>query len=316
VTNGPVKIRPLVERDLDEADRIMRLAFGTFNGLPDPTQFLGDARCVHTRWKASPASAFAAEVDGRIAGSNFATRWGSFGFFGPLTLDPVFWNRSFASALMEPVVESFDAWGVTHAGLFTFAESPKHIGLYQKFGFRPRSLTLMLERSVRKSPSRSEGWSTYSQLDAQRRVQVLSACRRLTDRIYPGLDVTPEIESIRAQSLGDTVLLTEPDLVGLAACHVGAGSEAGSGICYIKFGAAAPGVGARRDFRALLDACEAFAEAAGATRIEAGVDAARIEAYEEMLSAGFRISHTGLSMHRPNESGFSRPGVFVLDDWR
>jgi hypothetical protein len=59
-----VSIRPLKENDLEEADRIFRLAFGTFLGLPDPLMFIGDADYVRTRWQADPASAFAAEVDG------------------------------------------------------------------------------------------------------------------------------------------------------------------------------------------------------------------------------------------------------------
>ncbi len=316
MTNDQVKVRPLIESELEDADRIMRTAFGTFFGLPDPTKFMGDACYVRSRWKASSASAFAAEVDGRLAGSNFATRWGSFGFFGPLSLDPTFWDRGFASTLMEPVIESLDTWGVTHAGLFTFAQSPKHIGLYQKFGFRPRSLTLVLERTVRMTDLRPEGWSTYSQLGENERLEVLSACRHLTDGIYPGLDVTPEVESIEKQSLCGTVLVADSNLLAFALCHVGPGSEAGSGVCYIKFGAAAPGPSAREHFRGLLEACEVFAGGAGATRIVAGVNAARPEAYEEMLSAGFRISLTGISMHRPNEPGFSRPGVFVIDDWR
>jgi len=316
MTSDQVKIRPLDERELDDADRIMRIAFGTFIGLPDPAKFLGDASYVRSRWQANPGSAFAAEVDGRLAGSNFATRWGSFGFFGPLSLDPPFWGRSFASALMEPVIESLDSWCVAHAGLFTFAHSPKHIGLYQKFGFRPRSLTLLLERPVRVTELRPEGWSRYSRLVEQQRPEALSACRHLTDGIYDGLDVTPEIESIEKQSLGETVLVGDSTLLGFATCHLGRGSEAGSGVCYIKFGAAAPGPSARQHFRRLLEACEGFAAGAGATRMVAGVNAARAQAYEEMLSAGFRISLTGISMHRPNDPGFSRPGVFVIDDWR
>jgi hypothetical protein len=38
-----VTVRPMAEADLDEADRIMRLAFGTFLRLPDPMRF-SDAR--------------------------------------------------------------------------------------------------------------------------------------------------------------------------------------------------------------------------------------------------------------------------------
>src|SRR5690348_3459138 len=73
-----VTIRSLEERDLPAADRICRLAFGTFLGLPDPMTFMGDGDFVSTRWRAEPAGAIAAELDGELVGSNLATRWGSF----------------------------------------------------------------------------------------------------------------------------------------------------------------------------------------------------------------------------------------------
>ena len=75
-----ITVQPLREGDLDTADRIMRIAFGTFLGLPDPLQFLGDANYVHTRWRARPEGAFGAMVDGKLVGSNFASRWGRVGF--------------------------------------------------------------------------------------------------------------------------------------------------------------------------------------------------------------------------------------------
>ena len=294
----------------------MRIAFGTARGYRKPSEFMGDANYVFNRWKASPASAFALEVDGRVAGSNFATRWGSFGFFGPLSLDPALWNRGFANALMAPVVESLDAWGVTHAGLFTLADSPKHIGLYRKFGFQPRALTFVLERTVSAGDAGFKGWTAYSQLGRRQRSEVPSMCRNLTDAIHPGLDVTPEIRSVAEQSIGDTVLIQDTDLAGLAICHVGPGSEAGSGVCYVKFGAAATGSDARARFRRLLDACQSFAAQAGAKRLVAGMSAARRDAHDDMLTAGYAVSRTGVRMHRPDEPGFCRPGVFVIDDWR
>ena len=78
-------IRPLTEGDIAEADRILRLAFGTFLGLADPMQMFGDASIAHTRYRAAPESALAAELDGRLVGSNFVTQCGTFGFFGPLS---------------------------------------------------------------------------------------------------------------------------------------------------------------------------------------------------------------------------------------
>jgi hypothetical protein len=83
-----VIVRPMREEDLDEADRIMRLAHGTFLGMPEPLRFNGNADYVHTRYCADPPAALAAEVDGKIVGSNFALDWGSMGILGPLTVHP------------------------------------------------------------------------------------------------------------------------------------------------------------------------------------------------------------------------------------
>ncbi|MDQ2818179.1 MAG: GNAT family N-acetyltransferase, partial [Candidatus Eremiobacteraeota bacterium] len=75
-----VLIRPLLADDLDVADRVMRTAFGTFLGAPDPIRVFGDVEYIRPRFAAEPAWAYAAEVDGEVIGSNVATRWGSFGF--------------------------------------------------------------------------------------------------------------------------------------------------------------------------------------------------------------------------------------------
>src|SRR5262245_16665413 len=128
-------VRPLEERDIPEASRIVRLAFGTHLGVPDPENFATDMDYVAPRCRANPGSAFAAEIDGKIVGSNLAVRWGSVGFFGPLTVHPDYWNEGIAQQLLRPVMECFEEWKVTLAGLYTFAESPKHIALYQKYGF-------------------------------------------------------------------------------------------------------------------------------------------------------------------------------------
>ncbi len=43
--------------------------------------------------------------------------------------------------------------GTQHAGLFTFAHSQKHVGLYQRFGFWPRFLTALMS----KTPEQTKG---------------------------------------------------------------------------------------------------------------------------------------------------------------
>jgi hypothetical protein len=97
---------------------------------------------------------------------------------------------------------------------------------------------------------------------------------------------------------------------------LGSASEAGEGCCFIKFGAARQGPGVEERFARLLDACGALTVTFGMPNLLAGVNLARNEAYRQMVSRGFRATRQGVAMHRPNEAGYSRAGVYVLDDWR
>jgi GNAT superfamily N-acetyltransferase len=311
-----ISIRPLGETDLAAADRIFRLAFGTFLGLPEPETFAGDADYIRTRWLADPAAAFGAEAGGALVGSNMATHWGSIGFFGPLAVHPEMWDRGVGKRLMEPIIALFDTWGVRHAGLFTFAHSPKHVGLYQKFGFWPQHLTCLMSRAV--APRGAGPCATrFSDLPASEKAAALVDCRDLTHAVYEGLDLEREIVAVDTQGLGDTVLLGDgARLAGFAVCHCGAGSEAGSGACYVKFGAARPGPSAAEAFERLIDACEALAAARGLSHLVAGVNLARHEAYRRMLARGFRTQFQGVVLQRENQIGYNRPDVYLLDDWR
>src|SRR5947208_9682384 len=109
-------IRPLTEGDLPTARRILRTAFGTFLGASDLENFWADRDLVYGRFGAEHIASFAAEVDGELAGSNFATSWGSVGFFGPLSVDPGRQGRGIAKDLVEAVSAQLDAWGTSHAG--------------------------------------------------------------------------------------------------------------------------------------------------------------------------------------------------------
>jgi GNAT superfamily N-acetyltransferase len=310
------KVRPLRQEDLKDADHITRVAFGTFLGAPDPANFFEGMDHVKTRWLADPNAAFGAEADGELVGSSFVTRWGSFGFFGPVTVRPDLWDRGIAKLLLEPTMELFNKWGVTHAGLFTFAHSPKHLGLYQKFNFWPRFLTLIMSKPVKLNDNLG-GWSKFSDVSDVKKERYLMTCRSLTSSIYEGLDLEREIMAVRNQRLGDTVLLWEGDtLVGFAVCHCGPGTEAGRDTCYIKFGAVRRGSGAENLFDKLLNGCEELAAMHGMTTVTAGVNSACHNAYRRMIARGFRIDFQGIMMLRPNEPSFDRPDCYVMCDLR
>ncbi|HEY7302522.1 MAG TPA: GNAT family N-acetyltransferase [Bryobacteraceae bacterium] len=317
-TNHLIKIGPLKQSELEEADRIVRVAFGTFLGVPSPGEFMGDRNFLVPRWRSGHVKALAAREGGRLIGSNVVTRWGSFGLFGPLTVLPEYWDRGVAKRLLEATMTIFDKWNVRHTGLFTFAHSPKHVGLYQKFGYWPRYLTAIMTRTPEGKPT-SQAANTdrlLSNLSRAERVRAIEACRKLTHGVDKGLDLTGEIREVLAQRTGDVVLTTtRRGLDAFAICLNGPGSEGGEKTCYIKFGAARGGSGVGERFERLLDACDAFALSRQAN-LEAGINLARENAYRRMRSHGFRVAMQGVAMQRPHGEGFNRAGAYVMDDWR
>jgi hypothetical protein len=190
------------------------------------------------------------------------------------------------------------------------------LGLYQRFGFWPRALTAIMSKPV-KTGEHSAQYTRYSEVPDREGAACLGACQGVTETIYPGLEVEREIQAVHAQGLGDTVLLWEESaLIGLGVCHGGPGTEAGTDTCYVKFGAVQQGPLAAQHFEHLLDACEELAVAHGLARLEVGMNMARHEAYRLLLERGFRTDFQGVAMHRDNEPGYNRPGVYLIDDWR
>jgi GNAT superfamily N-acetyltransferase len=309
-------VRSLAESDLKEAQRIVRRAFGTFFGVADLDNFWTDFDYTYGRHGCEHTASFAIECDGALAGSNFATRWGSVGFFGPLSIRPDLWDRGLAQPLVAAASDMFEQWGLRHAGLCTFPHSTKHIHLYGKFGFHPQFLTPVMTAPAK--PGTLPDQSRYTLLADEGRRAAEGASLTLTNELYDGLDLRAEIRTNAARGHGDTLLLWDGPsrLGGFAVCHWGPASEAGADTLFVKFGAARSGPGADERFARLLDAAGALAASVGMGKVLAGVSTGREEAYRQMTAAGFRALMNVVTMHRPNEPGYCRPGVYALDDWR
>ena len=276
---------------------------------------MGDRTFMKSRWRSSHVKVLAAREEGRLIGSNVITRWGSFGFFGPLTVLPEYWNRGVAKRLLESTMKIFDDWGLRRTGLYTFAHSVKHVSLYQKFGYWPCYLTALMTRTP-EPPAGPVDSTLLSALPRPQRESAIHASTELTHRIDEGLDLADEIRSVLTQRTGDVVLThTRGRLDAFAVCLTGPGSEGGEKVGYLKFAAARSGAGAGERFSKLLNACDAFAFSRGTT-LEAGVNLAREDAYRNMLSHGFRVATQGVAMLRPHACGFNRANAWVIDDWR
>ena len=109
---------------------------------------------------------------------------------GPLTVKPEYWDSGIAQKLLESTLTLFERWGITHAGLFTFPESTKHITLYHKFGFHARFLTPVMVKGIagKEVIDIQKQFTKLSRLDAKVREQALLDCKKLTNSIYDGLN--------------------------------------------------------------------------------------------------------------------------------
>lgn len=305
----------LTQDQLPAASEVIRLAFATFMGAADPSEFWNDRDYVRSRWRARHTAWFQASCADKLVGVVCVTRWGSNGVLGPLAVLPAYWQRQVAKRLMDVAVEQLDRWGVHHAGLFTFADSPKHLGLYQHYGFWPQTLNAVMTRPVgiALQPDEVQRYGA----DPQAKAALRAACEEITDAIDSGLQVSGELDAVLDCGLGTTLILT--DGVGLvqafAVCHFGPNSEAGSDVFYVKFAAVRPGPEAPQWFARMFAACEAAAHGEQLATLMAGVNTARRGAYQWLLAQGFRSEILGITMHRGG-SGYDRANLYLIDDWR
>ena len=301
-----VVVRPLREADLEAAQSVHRLAFAKFFGL-DPASFRPGNRTLATRAASHPDGGLVAEEDGVLVGSAVTMSWGRVAVVGPVTVHPDRWSAGIGRALMRAAVDRIDAGNFDHAVLFTHPQSATHLRLYESFGFWSGQLTAVLNLSIDATHGLAGG---VRRVDQKARWIEVGECKDIAAAVYPGLDLTREIEGLERQKLGAVVGVDG----GFAICHFGPGSEARDGALYVKFAAVRPGD--EKSFLALIDAIEAQAARLGATRVTLGVNCARRGAYRALKSRGYRVEQFGVNMHRPDGPGRDLPDRYVIDDLR
>ncbi len=312
------EVRKLRLDDLDQVNQVFRKAFGTQLGHPNPAEFAPGRSCF-ARLAVEPDGAFGVYLDDRLVGFSCSVLWGSLGIFGPLAVLPEYWGAGVGKRLLTKSVNFFVSKGVADSALCTFPDSAKHISLYKKFGFHPGSLIAMMTKVVpdydASNVRQSQG--LFSDLAAREKLEIIKQAKSITTAIHKGLDLSKEIEILSQYSLGETVLLVHGDqLAGFAICHFGPGSETESDIFYIKFAAVPPGKVAENNFRLLLKRCEILADSKNLNTMFCGVNTSRQEAFETMLSEGFKIDSLSVAMQMSNRPSYNHGGIYVLDDWR
>jgi GNAT superfamily N-acetyltransferase len=324
-----IKVRRVRKGDLSRMREVVESAFADFYERQlgsRPRQVFGGAQYVHHRWLMEPWGCFVAEEnDAKIVGASIAVCWGRVGIFGPVAVLTPYQNQKVAQGLVKAAQGFFDENQVTLQGLVTYPYSPKHLVLYQKFGFKPKSLVAITSKSLERrdltppaKPVRGAPqvlrFSTYEE---SRKKALLGRLRALTGKLYRGLDLTKEIEIVSGLGLGETLILEKDRaIVGFAICHAPGVSEAPQGALYIKYAAIDPGRRRPEHFTQLLAAAEDYGVAAGCQRIIAPVYTGYWRAYQTLLASGYQMDMLMIRMKRGINVDYEREDDLVLDDWR
>ncbi|MBI4587366.1 MAG: GNAT family N-acetyltransferase [Candidatus Rokubacteria bacterium] len=324
-----IKIRRVRKGDLSKVRDVVEQAFGDFYERQlgtRPRQVFGGAQYVHHRWLMEPWGCFVAEEgEGKIVGAAVSVIWGSVGVVGPVAVLSPYQNQDIGQQLIKATQSFFDENKVTLQGLATYPSSPKHLVLFQKFGYKPKGLIAITSKPLDRreiiqatQPGKPVvSLRRFSTLEESKKKTTMQKLRRITNSIYRGMDPGKEVEIVDGLALGDTLLLERgPELIGFAIYHVPGVSEAPQGALYVKLLAVDFRHRKPDHFHQLMAALEELGHGAGLQRVIAPVYTYYWAAYQALMERGYSIDFIMVRMKRGKLEEYERPTDLVLDDWR
>jgi GNAT superfamily N-acetyltransferase len=231
------------------------------------------------------------DADGQMVAFNMVHRSGSEGWMGPLAVRPDRQGEGLGSSMVRTGVEWLRSQGATTIGLETMPRTVDNIGFYSRIGLVPGHLTVTLVHDV---PRRAVGpvellSSADSAFDGR-----LEECRRLTDRLLPGVDFTRELALTRELGIGDTTLMRDGDnLTGFALWHSTplAAARPKDELRVLKLVAATP-----QAFERLIHAVQLSATTERVNRVAIRCQTEFSDAYLRLIHLGYRVHWTDLRM--------------------
>lgn len=214
-----INIRPMLEADADAVRQVDRLAFLAFNQRRSPNgPFpVRKRENVLAARAAFPQGCFVAEdaempADAAggppLAGYVFSHVYGQVGWVGVFGVHPQRQGGRVGKRLLERSVEALEAAGCTTIGLETMPDSAYNIGLYAGFGFRPITMTLILEKAVEARRDRSARPLDYYSIDPGD-TKVLEQVTAISRAAWPEQDLRPEAANALEFGWGEALLFGE-----------------------------------------------------------------------------------------------------------
>jgi GNAT superfamily N-acetyltransferase len=157
------------------------------------------------------------DAEGQMVAFNMVHRSGTEGWMGPLAVRPDRQGEGLGSAMVQAGIEWLRSHGARTIGLETMPRTVDNIGFYSRIGLVPGHLTVTLVHDV---PRRAVGAAELLSQAGAAWAERLEECRRLSDRLLPGVDFSRELALTRDLGIGDTTLLRDNgSLLGFALWH-------------------------------------------------------------------------------------------------
>jgi GNAT superfamily N-acetyltransferase len=290
------EVRPMREADLDAVLETTNDAFGAvieslFGHRPEMPIF--PPRMVTYRIALDPAGCDVAVAGGRVVGANFSLLRGTVGWFGPLAVLPAAQGGGIAQELVKACLRSMFGRGARLVGLETFANSPQHLHLYQKLGFRPSWTGIAYSKEI--------------QAHAMPPAVVVDGHVPALDYVFRGFDAGKDASATRSSKAGVTLTSGQ----GFAVCHPESTRWTDPTTAYVPLVAALD----RPTFERLVLAAEAVAAHHGKTSVATQVPGSAWPTQEALLALGYRPGGASLRMKRGDRPDYDAGAIYYCDDW-
>ncbi len=289
---GPERATP---RDIESLNRVFTDAF-TDRYSRDGLVGVRVPNLNHLVWRyaledAGEGSMVWRDAEGHMVAFNMVHRSGTEGWMGPLAVRPDRQGEGLGSAMVRTGIEWLRSQGATTIGLETMPRTVDNIGFYSRIGLVPGNLTVTL---VHDAPRRAIGSAELLSRTGAAWAEGLEECRRLTERLLPGVDFTRELALTRELGIGDTTLVREGrTLTGFALWHstpLAAGRPKDE-LRVLKLVAAST-----EAFERLIPAVQLSAAAERANRVAIRCQTEFSDAYLKLVQLGYRVHWTDLRM--------------------
>ena len=286
---------PATIRDIDSLNRVFAEAF-TDRYSRDGLVGVRVPQLNNLVWRyaledAGDGSMVWRDAEGHMVAFNMVHRSGTEGWMGPLAVRPDRQGEGLGSAMVRTGIDWLRSQGATTIGLETMPRTVDNIGFYSRIGLVPGRLTVTLVHDV---PRRSAGSPELLSGAGPAWTDWLEECRRLADRVLPGVDFTRELALTRDLGIGDTTLMREGrTLTGFALWHSTplAAGRPKEELRVLKLVAATP-----EAFERLIQAVQLSATFERVSRVAIRCQTEFSAAYLKLIELGYRVHWTDLRM--------------------